>query len=407
MAKHSFYGGKLHVYKRENSRFWQCSTYLNGRNWRESTGKDSLGEAEDFAEDWYLTLRGKSRSGELKVGKTFAFVADVFVNEFEVITQGQRSPRCLPSHKDQLRVHILPFFGPMIVNEITSATGQAYRVHRATTGSSTAKNLHGDVPAPNTISNEFITIRQVLKTAHRHGWLPFVPDLSLPFKVTGKVRHRAWFSRDEYKQLYQATRERAKNPKKEQWREASEDLHDYVLFMANTGLRPDEANLLQDRDARVAKDRDTGQTIVEIEVRGKRGVGYCKSMPGAVRPLQRLRRRKRFKPTDLLFPSDQRELFNAILTEEELKFDREGNRRTRYSLRHTYICFRLLEGADIYQVAKNCRTSVEMIEKHYAVHLKNSLDASLINVRRNGPWNGDRQFVIKNNIKKIAVGEED
>jgi len=65
-----------------------------------------------------------------------------------------------------------------------------------------------------------------------------------------------------------------------------------------------------------------------------------------------------------------------------LKFDRNGKARTAYSLRHSYICFRLLEGADIYQVAKNCRTSVEMIEKHYAAHLKDMIDTSLVNVRR-------------------------
>ena len=41
-----------------------------------------------------------------------------------------------------------------------------------------------------------------------------------------------------------------------------------------------------------------------------------------------------------------------------------------------------MEGADIYQIAKNCRTSVEMIEKYYASHIKNMLDASAINVRR-------------------------
>jgi hypothetical protein len=41
---------------------------------------------------------------------------------------------------------------------------------------------------------------------------------------------------------------------------------------------------------------------------------------------------------------------------------------------------RLMEGADIYQIAKNCRTSVEMIEKHYAIHLKNTLDATAINI---------------------------
>jgi len=65
--------------------------------------------------------------------------------------------------------------------------------------------------------------------------------------------------------------------------------------------------------------------------------------------------------------------------------DRDGNRRTLYSLRHTYICLRLMEGADIYQIAKNCRTSVEMIEKYYATHIKNTLDAAAINVRRAKP----------------------
>jgi len=66
----------------------------------------------------------------------------------------------------------------------------------------------------------------------------------------------------------------------------------------------------------------------------------------------------------------------------DLKTDREGNDRTSYSLRHTYISMRLMEGADIYQVAKNCRTSVEMIEKYYASHIKDRLDAAAINVRK-------------------------
>jgi len=44
-----------------------------------------------------------------------------------------------------------------------------------------------------------------------------------------------------------------------------------------------------------------------------------------------------------------------------------------------------MEGADIYQIAKNCRTSVEMIEKYYASHLKTSIDAAAVNVRRPRP----------------------
>lgn len=156
--------------------------------------------------------------------------------------------------------------------------------------------------------------------------------------------------------------------------------------MVNTGLRPDEALRLEFRDVAVVTDKATGERILEIEVRGKRGVGYCKSMPGAVTPFQRLQKRNSSAPTDKLFPSFQRELFNTILDELNLKTDRDGQRRTAYSLRHTYISMRLMEGADIYQIAKNCRTSVEMIEKFYASHIKNMIDASAINVRRAKPF---------------------
>jgi hypothetical protein len=41
-----------------------------------------------------------------------------------------------------------------------------------------------------------------------------------------------------------------------------------------------------------------------------------------------------------------------------------------------------MEGADVYQVAKDCRTSVKMIEGFYASHIKNMVDASIVNVRR-------------------------
>ena len=44
----------------------------------------------------------------------------------------------------------------------------------------------------------------------------------------------------------------------------------------------------------------------------------------------------------------------------------------------TNVCLRLMEGADVYQLAKNCCTSVEMIEKRYAAPIKNMLDGGLI-----------------------------
>jgi hypothetical protein len=68
------------------------------------------------------------------------------------------------------------------------------------------------------------------------------------------------------------------------------------------------------------------------------------------------------KPTDHVFPGNHIKMFHALLDRGELKLDRDGNRRIAYSLRHIYICMRLMGGADIDQIAKNCRTSMEMIK---------------------------------------------
>jgi integrase len=404
--------GALHVYRRENSRYWQCSTYLSSRNHRQTTKEASLAAAKDFARDWYMERcvedRQRRRGGvalldsraqpliagpgestdgrrrQTPTGPSFEDAAKAFTSEFEIITLGERNAQYVSSKSDHIRIHLLPFFGTTALKDITAGKVQEYRAHRQTSRVDT-KTGKPKKPARATLHSEMVTLRQVLKTANRKGWIVALPDMTAPYKTSGKISHRAWFSPDEYKLLYKATGERAKNPKKERWRTACEDMHDFVLFMVNSGLRPDEALHIQKRDIEIEQDGPNNERILHIAVRGKRGVGYCKTMPGAVLPFQRIVKRHNLKPESLLFPTIQRELFNAILAELNMKKDREGNPRTTYSLRHTYICFRLMEGADIYQIAKNCRTSVEMIEKYYAAHIKNMLDASAINVRKPKP----------------------
>jgi hypothetical protein len=249
--------GRVHVCKRENSRLWQCATFLENRNHRVSTGKDSLAEAIDFAEDWYLGLRGKAKAGVLKTEQSFAKAAEVFLEEYEAVTAGERNPEAIVGHRRRIHLHLVPFFGKLGVSEVNSAKALEYRIKRR-------KEL-----------------------------------------VKGKAS----------------------------------------------------------------------------------GPSRSKSMPGAVHPFERVMKRRagseaRPESTALVFPDRHRELLNSILAEEGLKFDRDGQRRSAYSLRHTYISLRLMEGADIYQIAKNCRTSVEMIEQHYAAHIKNMLDATAINVRK-------------------------
>jgi integrase len=66
-----------------------------------------------------------------------------------------------------------------------------------------------------------------------------------------------------------------------------------------------------------------------------------------------------------------RALFNHVLEEAKLRKNNADKSRTIYSLRHTAIAMRFLKGAsvDLLFLARNCRTSVEMIDRFYARHL--------------------------------------
>lgn len=439
--KHSILGGKVHLYRRPDSGDnWFCSTYLKGKNRRHSTKETSLPLAREIAEDWYLELRGKARAGiplerepspaaiarrrrrsavkdNHPDGVSFNDAADKFLEEYGVINAGQVSERWIEGHKNRLEVHLKPFFGPLTLPEITPGKIQEYRQLRMTQPKKSIRRApeEGEAgkkfkpPARNTINSELTTLRHVLKTGKRHGWLDALPDLSPPYKAKTKIEARPWFTPEEYKTLYLAARDNARTAKHPRHRWYAEQLYDLILFQANTGLRPDEAQNLEFRDVKMVKDEATGELILEIDVRGKHGVGFCKSRAEAVKPFQRLLNRPKWtpqgrkprskkelaewearpvappelpKPNDRIFPGSWLKLFNRILDDIGLKLDRDGKPRTMYSLRHTYICMRLSEGADIYALSKNCRTSVEVIEKFYASHIKNLLDAAAINTRR-------------------------
>jgi hypothetical protein len=91
-------------------------------------------------------------------------------------------------------------------SEITSGKVQEYRIHRH----EEAMAKRGRPPAYNTMHQEIVTLRQTLKTAIRQGWLDRLPGLSEPYRSSPKISHRAWFSPEEYKQLYEATKARAR-----------------------------------------------------------------------------------------------------------------------------------------------------------------------------------------------------
>ncbi len=144
---------------------------------------------------------------------TFRDVADLFMKEYAILTEGQRAPRWVQGHQIRLRIHLLPFFGDLPISKVDSAKIQEYRVMRMTPKEDKNPNAAdnrphkaGKVPAAKTLHNEIVTLRLVLKAALRRRLINGLPDLSAPFRKSGKVSHRPWFSPNEYKELYKATR---------------------------------------------------------------------------------------------------------------------------------------------------------------------------------------------------------
>jgi hypothetical protein len=77
--------------------------------------------------------------------------------------------------------------------------------------------------------------------------------------------------------------------------------------------------------------------------------------------------------------------FKWVMREAGLPTTDDNNRpRTLYCLRHTSIMFRLLygQGIDMLTLARNARTSVQMIERFYASTLDGEMNVSMIQSRR-------------------------
>jgi integrase len=180
-------------------------------------------------------------------------------------------------------------------------------------------------------------------------------------------------------------------------------LRDYVLVLANTGMRHGtEAESLNWRDIEWI-DKD-GQRYLQLTVSGKTGKRQLIARHNTEDYLQRLQSRqshlKKYSFDELLkkkikepvFRLESGETtknlagtFRTLMRDSGLDKDKEiAEKRTLYSLRHTYAHFALLkERMDVYTLAKQMGTSVKMIEVHYG-HLNPAMKADVIAGKRMG-----------------------
>jgi hypothetical protein len=74
--------------------------------------------------------------------------------------------------------------------------------------------------------------------------------------------------------------------------------------------------------------------------------------------------------------------YDQLLILANLKKDGHGTSRTLYSLRHTSIMLRPLNADNLDTVARNARTSVEMIDRFYAKPLTAEMKVDILHSQR-------------------------
>jgi hypothetical protein len=77
-------------------------------------------------------------------------------------------------------------------------------------------------------------------------------------------------------------------------------------------------------------------------------------------------------------------MFNWVLEHTGHKLNPNNKPRTLYSLRHSAITFRLLygQGIDLITLARNARTSIEVINNHYASTVTGEQNIAMLQSRR-------------------------
>lgn len=337
---------RLVIDLRSKSRFYQARTFLDGRLLQHSTKTPELTTALRLAAEWYLSLqRGQPQHPRIAADSSFA---DLFPGY-----KASRQSKGQKTYAQQKWNPIGGFWGHRLVTEITPKTFLEFYQWRRKNDHVSNSTLHKDV----------VLVRQLMKHAADQDILDALPRVPSPGDIPS--RGRKWLNYDEWKHLLAVSNERIReakdNPKLLTQRH---DCHDFAVFMVHSMMRVEEVRHLRFSDCRL----DTNQQREEIlicDVEGKTGPRQCVCLPGAASVYKR--RYREDQKTELIFPHKTRDAFRALLEAAKLQVDSSGHARNLKSLRSTSISFRVLDGsADIFAIARNAGTSVQMIDDFYA-----------------------------------------
>lgn len=369
--------GEVVLYRRENSGKWQARYKLSDKRWhRISTKEKNIDYASKVATEAYDRARFLVEEDVVITSKKFSAVANAVVKQLQAELDDGGGKSVYYTYITVINKYLIPFFKNYNVNGINYEALTEFDKWR--------EKEMGKKPRASTITNHNTSLNRVLEYAVDMGYMSKVHMPKLQNDGT-KSEARPAFTKTEYKSLTTFMTAWCKKGHMQKTKDMRELLRDYVLILANTGMRHGtEALGLKWKNIQwITTD---GERYLQFTVEGKTGKRTLIARHNTQDYLERLQLRdpsisklsfdnllkKRvdeyvFRLRDGTTTEHLNGTFRHLMRDSGInKNSADGKNKTLYSLRHTYAHFAILEdNIDVYKLSKQMGTSVPMIEKYY------------------------------------------
>lgn len=389
--------GEIVLYQRPDHavKKWQCRVRVpNAVGYVvKSTKTTDLDAAKRFAQNLWDELRLKVMGGGAIKSHTFDDLYPKFCEWLKVNVTKERRYKDITGSIER---YALKYFVKKSVDQIGTKEIQEFVQWRINNPVFNEKNKRKVTsPSPETIRHELASLKRMFDWMKMNRHIKHDVELKPPPLSRNRRPH---FTKVEWNKITRNMREWVKDKRQARDRLM---LTQYMLILVNTGIRIGEARTLRWSDIDSQRRMENGIEVEDIilSVGGKTDrrdvVAKSADVKEYLGRIWELRKAEIIEATK----NDKQPMTEPLLSEpvfsnkhgqEILSFKKgfesfiksmglhknsDGTNRTLYSLRHTYATFRLSHGVDVYKLAQNMGTSVEMIERHYG-HTTNRGNAS-------------------------------
>ena len=405
---------KLTIYKLEASSYWWVRYYIDGKIVRRTTKTDNKSKAYKFAKAFYDELNLRRVQGLSITNKSrFAVCAHAMIKAQQAeVARGEITQDTCTIAQYRLAKSVLPFFGEFDVAEVNYELLEKY-LHEL--------SMQKPKLSLSTISSYMKLVRKVLGYAYKRQLINTIPHFPT---VATKDNPRGYFTTREYRLLHSRAKaligkrfdvRKLMNKKGEEGKaviveagkttegrkirtvEVTDTLRELIVFMVNSFIRPTDIKNIQHKHVAIVRGDNT---YLRLSLpASKKKAAPIVTMRMAVDVYERLTAMNKAKglgvgPEDYVFlPQYQKRdyalkqlqrQFEILMWSTKLGKGARGEDRTIYSLRHTCIMYRLMyaKGMDLLTLARNARTSPEMIDRFYASQLKGEDSIDMLQSRR-------------------------